>query len=186
MFLDKLLSLVVGLIFLIALSCDGPTGKSGEENKAVATTRTLANDSAFWDYAVSSNILQTELGQLVQSKENAQVRSLASEATRYHGNALEKLKRLAKGHYTGPLPDSLSGADRDMVNEFKLLEGEELATRYRAFISSTHQRQLARYQEALQRTEDPKIREWLNDMLLHLQQQLEHLSRMDSLQEESI
>ena len=149
--------------------------------------RALADDPAFWDYAFSSNLLQTEIGRVVNEKEvSLEVKTLASQAASYHGKALRELKSLAKGHTSAPLPDSLSRADRDLVNEFKQLDGEELEARYRAFIRSTHQNQLTRYQEALQRVEDQKIRRFLNAMLEHLRQELAALSRLDSLQGEPV
>lgn len=185
MLIDKLLSLVFGILFLVALSCDGPGSRTGERGDVAA--RTLSDDPAFWDYAFSSNLLQTEIGQLVNEKEvSMEVKALASEAASYHGKALRELKPLAKRHTSTPLPDSLSRADRDLVNEFKQLDGEELESRYRAFIRSTHQNQLTRYQEALQRAEDQRIRKFLNGMLEHLRQELTALAKLDSLQGEPV
>lgn len=183
MFIDKLLSLAVGLLFLLVLSCDGPAGEAETKAAALTTPRTLENEPAFWDYAASSNLLQTSIGQLaIERGDTQQVRALAEEAVGFHGNALMQLKKLAN-KYTLVLPDSLTGADRDLVKEFEQLEGEEFNARYRAFVSSTHQMQLSHYEEALQKTEDQEIREWLKALLEHLRVEQAQLNAPDSLQQ---
>ncbi|MBC5992764.1 DUF4142 domain-containing protein [Pontibacter cellulosilyticus] len=182
MFIDKLLSLAVGLLFLLVLSCDGPSSKSGNEINALASEPTLADDAVFWDYAASSNLLQAEIGQLAKEKSTAPpIKLLAEEAVQFHISALQELRKLSKKHASVQLPDSLATADSDLVKELEQLEGEEFDTRYRAFINSTHQTQLTRYEEALQKTEVPELRNWLRNMLAHLHEELQQHSLLDSL-----
>ena len=184
MFIDKLLSLAIGLLFLLVLSCDGPAADS--EKKAPIEQRTLSQDPVFWDYAASSNMLQAEIGQLaIERGEPATIKKIAEKAVSFHSTALTKLKTLASQQSGVHLPDSLTGADSQLVRDFEQLEGEEFNDRYRAFIVSTHRLQLERYQEALLKTEDIKTREWLTDMLLHLREEIQQFERVDSLDQDS-
>ena len=182
MFIDKMLSLAVGLLFLLVLSCDGPSERAESDINALASEPTLADDAVFWDYAASSNLLQAEIGQLAKEKSTAPpIKLLAEEAVQFHSSALQELKKLAKKHASVQLPDSLATADRDLVKELAQLEGEEFEIRYRAFINSTHQTQLTRYEEALQKTEVPELRNWLRNMVTHLRKELQQHSMLDSL-----
>ncbi|GAB3193840.1 putative outer membrane protein [Pontibacter aydingkolensis] len=184
MFIDKLLSLAIGLLFLLVLSCDSPSGNSSNETTTLTSQRTLKNDPAFWDYAASSNMLQTEIGQLAMEKgEPESIKALGEKAVKFHSKALQQLKSITRQHATLHLPDSLTGADSKLVKEFKQLEGEEFNARYKAFIASTHQMQLTRYKEALEKADDQVTRDWLNSILTHLQEKLNDLYTADSVQE---
>ena len=186
MFIDKLLGLIIGVLFLLVLSCDGPTDASSEKNITLQQKRTLKNDVAFWDYAASSNMLQTEIGQLVLERgESPAIQALAQKAVSFHSEALSELNTIAKQYKVPIMPDSLIGADSDLVKQFELLKGEELTKRYKAFIASTHKNQLTRYEEALGKADDQKTRDWLMKMVVHLQEELEQLSKVDSLQGKS-
>lgn len=186
MFIDKLLSLAVGLLFLLVLACDGPDMETETKAAALTAQRTLENEPAFWDYAASSNLLQISIGQLAIERGATQhVKELAGQAVSFHGTALQQFKNMA-GKHAILLPDSLTGADSDMVKEFEQLEGEEFNTRYLAFVGSSHQMQLSRYEEALQKTEDQEIRAWLRAQLEHLRVEQAQLKAADSLQQQPL
>jgi putative membrane protein len=186
MFIDKLLSLIVGLLFLMVLSCDGPSGNSANKTITLESKRTLKNNPAFWDYAASSNILQTEIGQLMIEKGEPQtLQLLAEKSVSFHSEALEELKEIVSQYKSIQIPDSLIGADKDLVKEFELLKGEELETRYKAFINSTHKSQLTRYEEALRKADDKKTRDWLIKMIAHLHEKLDQINATDSIQQKA-
>jgi predicted outer membrane protein len=186
MFLNKILSLPFGALFLVMLACDGPSSETNA--KVPAVTRTLQNDPAFWDYAASSNMLQTEISRLATKKASTDtLRTFGQESVRFYEDALQQLKELAAEQGQIPLPDSLGAADKGLVKEFSLLEGEEFDTRYREFIISTHNAQLSRYEEALQNADDQNTRDWLLNMKTHTRQELQQLLQsapVDSLREQ--
>ncbi|GAB3531005.1 hypothetical protein GCM10027443_12580 [Pontibacter brevis] len=180
MFIDKLLTILFGALFLLMLACDGSSSTS-EEN-TITVSRSIQHDPAFWDYAASSNMLQVEISRLAIEKGTTEkTRALGQRAISFHSNSLERIKQLMADKDDIQLPDSLGGADRSLVQEFRLLEGEEFDTRYRDFITSTHRTQLDRYEEALRRADNQKIRDWLMDMRAHMREELDELTHPDSV-----
>ncbi len=186
MFIDKLLGLITGLLFLLVLSCDGPSNDSTNKTITIQTKRTLKADPAFWDYAASSNMLQTEIGQLViEQGEPQALQAVAQKAVNFHSEALQELKVIAAQYNGIIIPDNLIGADNDLVKEFSLMKGEELANRYKAFVNSTHQSQLTRYEEALKIADDQQTKDWLIKMIAHLHEELDQINTINSTQEKS-
>ncbi|OKL41104.1 DUF4142 domain-containing protein [Pontibacter flavimaris] len=180
MLLDKIITLALAAVFLIALSCEGPSANE-TATESIPQKRTLLHEPAFWDYAASSNMLQVEVARVAAATSSTErIRSIAAEAMEFHTQALEELKALAQQHENIPLPDSLGAADTGLVLEFKLLEGEELDTHFREFVISTHHAQLDRYEEALLKADDAKTRDWLMDMRAHLRQEIHLLAEADS------
>ncbi len=160
------------------------------ENKAAEVTL-LADthnlNPAFWDYAVSSNMLQVELGKLAAEKGvSQQVKELGKEAEVYHVKAMQELKAIGVGHDTILLPDSLIGADKAMVQEFSNLQGAAFDTRYQEHLVISYKAQLQRYQEALEKADSPKMIVWLTDMQKHLREKLQQVTAPDSLQTDTV
>lgn len=182
MLTDKLISFILGVIFLLVLACEGPAAEKDTADTVPETrTRTLLHEPAFWDYAASSNMLQVALGKLAEQKaSSATLRGMAKDAVTYHAGALRQLQQLVSKQDNILLPDSLAGADQGLVQEMKLLEGEEFDLRYQEFIISTHNAQLDRYEEALVKADDQKIRDWIMDMRSHLRQEINAFSKLDS------
>lgn len=167
---------------MLVLACEGPAEDKEEDSPPVTQQRmhSLLHDPTFWDYAASSNLLQVELGQLAaEQAATDKVRQLGRQAAEVHGEALAQLRMLNPGG-TMVLPDSLGGADRGLVQEMRLLDVQEFDLRYREFILSTHNAQLDRYEEALAKTDDEKLRKWIEEMRLHLRQELNKLATTDS------
>ncbi|MCJ8165515.1 DUF4142 domain-containing protein [Pontibacter sp. E15-1] len=180
MFFDKLLSLAFGVLFLLMLACSG----SPSENEAdtISVTRSLQRDPAFWDYAASSNMLQAEIGRLATEKAaSPKIKALGQQAADFHSQALVSLRKLVAGESNLQLPDSLGGADKGLVQEFMLLEGNEFDVRYRNFIISSHRTQLDRYEEAIGRADDQETRDWLMHMRAHMRKALDTLAQPDSV-----
>jgi putative membrane protein len=184
MFLDKFISLIIGVLFLFAISCDGPTSnEAGDKNFTTSKAKKpLLQDPVFWDYAASSNMLQVELGKLaLENASSEQMKSRGGNISDFHSKALSQIKSLVSEQPDIKLPDSLGTADRKLIDELRELKGEEFNTRYRDFILNTHKLQLERYQEALGRAENQKVKDWLQAMLIHLKDEFEIVSSPDSL-----
>ncbi|PRY09884.1 uncharacterized protein DUF4142 [Pontibacter ummariensis] len=182
MFFDKVLATLFGLLFLLMLGCDGTaTDSEPTEMISITETRTLEEDPAFWDYAASSNLLQVEAGKVaMEQAQTEQIRAMAQKAIQYHGDALKELQRLTAKQKNIQLPDTLGGADWGLVQDLKLLEGEEFDARYRDFVISTHKAQLSRYKEAILKADDQHIRGWLMQMRSHLREEINELARLDT------
>ena len=169
----------VSALFLL-LSCGGPSSE-GETN-TITVAQTLQSDPAFWDYAASSNLLQTEISRMAVAKGGTEgIRNLGQQSADFHTQALERLRRLVAKNKRIQLPDSLGDADKGLVQEFVLLEGAEFDSRYRDFIVSTHLAQLDRYEEALSKADDQETRDWLMGMRAHLRDELDLLAQPDSV-----
>ncbi|MCX2741292.1 DUF4142 domain-containing protein [Pontibacter anaerobius] len=182
MFIDKVITLALGAMFLLALSCEGPTAEEATTNNA-PQKRTLQQEPTFWDYAASSNMLQVAIATVAAEKGTTEhIRNIASEAVAFHVKALEDLKALAERYDNIQLPDSLGAADLGLVLEFKLLEGEELDTHFREFVLSTHNAQLDTYEEAFLKADDTPTRDWLMDMRAHLRQEITAIAEADSVE----
>ena len=180
MFIDKLLTTLFGVLFLLMLACDGPSSNS--EADVITVNRSIQHDPAFWDYAASSNMLLVEVSRLaIEKGATDKVKELGQRAVDYHGGALEKMRQLMADNEDIQLPDSLGGADRGLVQEFQLLEGEEFETRYRDFITNTHRTQLDRYEDALRRADNQKVRDLLMDMRAHMRDELDKLTHPDTV-----
>ncbi|MFD1188029.1 DUF4142 domain-containing protein [Pontibacter rugosus] len=181
MFLDKVISVTLGAIFLLMLACEDP---AAERSEAVAEThtRTLLDDPVFWDYAASSNLLQVQMAELAAKQGSTEhIRNLAREAADYHKQTLQQLKALVKKQEHIKLPIGLEGADKTLVQDFTLLEGEEFDLRYREFVLSTHNAQLNRYEEALTKADDQLTRDWIMDLRSHLRSKINLITQPDSV-----
>lgn len=178
----KLIPLFAACIFAGLMSCDGPSTESKVTEAAILTDTHNLNP-AFWDYAVSSNMLQIELGRLASEKGTTeQVKELGRKAEQFHTEAVQQLKNLGSGHKTIQFPDSLGSADKTMVNEFSALEGSDFDTRYLNHVLISHKSQLDRYEEAIQKADSPKLKEWLTAMQNHMRKQLQEVDQADSTQ----
>lgn len=181
MLVDKLISLTLGAVFLLVLACEGPAVETGE-TVAETRTRTLIHDPAFWDYAASSNMLQVQVAELAATKGTTpQIRALAEDVAAYHKKALQQLKGLVANHKNIQLPDSLDGADKGLLQDMALLEGEAFDRRFREFVISTHHAQLDRYEEALVKADDQPTREWIMNLREHLREKINQISALDSV-----
>ncbi|WP_161889850.1 DUF4142 domain-containing protein [Pontibacter russatus] len=180
MLADKLRLIPFYAAFLLLLAC-GKSSPEGETN-TITVAQSLQHDPAFWDYAASSNLLQTEISDMATEKGGTEnIRNLGRRSADFHTQALERLRRLVAKNKRIQLPDSLGEADKGLVQEFMLLEGEEFDTRYRDFIVSTHLAQLDRYEEALSKADDQETRNWLMGMRAHLREELDLLAQPDSV-----
>ncbi|MBC5774251.1 DUF4142 domain-containing protein [Pontibacter sp. KCTC 32443] len=182
MFTDKLFILALAAISLLLPACDSRTTES-ETTEVTYTLEKQEPSAMFWDYAASTSMLQTELSKLAKQKsEDTQVLALADSALLQHTKALRKLQRISGKYEYVQLPDSLTGADKTIVKDFKALEGEEFETRYLEYLENSISAQLNRYQETLNETEDPALRSWLNNMKAHLRSQLQLYAAADTLE----
>lgn len=182
MFSNKKIRTLIFLVFICTLSCGGPSN----ETEAAETTQLKDSHNlnpAFWDYAVSSNLLQVELGRLAAEKGTTQqVKDWGIKAEKFHKRALQQLRALGSGHDAILLPDSLGSADKKMVQDFSLLQGADFDARYRDHLLISHKAQLSRYEEALQKAGGPKLKNWLLNMQEHMREQLQIVEQADSLQ----
>lgn len=180
MLLNRVTTFFIGISFLHMLSCDSPSAESKATNAAQSTEAHNLNP-AFWDYAVSSSLLQAELGRLAMEKGTTeQVKDWGKKANSFHNKALQQLKKIGSGHAAIQLPDSLVGADKRMVDEFSALQGAAFDARYREHILISHKSQLSRYEEASKRTDSPGLIKWLANMQQHMQDQLQKIAHADS------
>ncbi|WP_018476682.1 DUF4142 domain-containing protein [Pontibacter roseus] len=173
MLTDKLLTLAFGVIFLLTLACsDSPETNKHQQMTLLPATKT-SGQTAFFDYAASTSMLQVELGQLAAERgQQEQVKAIGEHALQHHTRALADLRKtVGKDHLTS-IPDTLGAADKAIVEEFRNLPAAEFDNRYRHYILSSHTAQLERYQETLQKTEEEHIREWINQMQVHLQERM--------------
>ncbi|MEJ8757843.1 DUF4142 domain-containing protein [Pontibacter sp. H259] len=184
MFLNKHFILAFAVVSLFLSACDTRTIES-ETNEITYTLDRNEPSAMFWDYAASTSMLQTELSKLASQKTtDTQLLALADSSYLHHAQALRKLKRIAEKYKQVQLPDSLTGADKTIIADFTALEGEEFKTKYLDYLKSSQRSQIDRYQETLNETEDPALREWLQHMTTYLQNQLRYYAAADSVSEE--
>lgn len=168
------------LLFLLA-ACD-QRAKVGKTTEVTYIIEEQEPGPLFWDYAASTNMLQAELSQLAKARSaSAEVQAVADSTLALHTEALRRLRSIAQRYKHVQLPDSLTGADRTLAEDFKALEGDTFDTRYLEYLRLTHKTQLNRYQETLSETEDPALRRWLLTMRTQLQNRLQYYEVADSV-----
>jgi putative membrane protein len=181
MFINKIIAIALGSVFLFFLACDNRTTES-ETTEVTYTLDKHEPSAMFWDYAASTSMLQKELGKLATEKaEDSLIQTYADSALLIHSKALLSLRNLAGKYKNIQLPDSLTGSDKEMVEEFKALQGEDFESRYVEYLTLTHKAQLNRYQETLSETDDPSLRQWLTNMRTRLSNQLQFYAEADSV-----
>ena len=181
MSIDKIIVIALGGVILLLLACDNRTTESGTTEVTYTLDRHEPS-AMFWDYAASASMLQSELGKLAKERAiNPQLSALADSSLQMHAQGLKSLRAIAAKYTQVQLPDSLTGADIAIVEEFNLLEGEEFTTRYLDYLRSTNTTQLDRYQEELNITDDPALRSWLQAMNTQLRNQLQYIAATDTL-----
>ncbi|WP_162428404.1 DUF4142 domain-containing protein [Pontibacter pudoricolor] len=184
MFTNKLTTLALVLLFLSLQACDKQRTSQSDTTEVTYTLDRHEPSPMFWDYAASTSMLQTELGKLASEKsQDSMVLTFADSALVIHSKALTRLRSIAEKYKHIQLPDSLTGSDKEMVEEFKLLEGKEFEKRYLEYLVLNHKAQLNRYQETLSETEDPALRQWLNTMRARLRGQLQFYAEVDTVKE---
>jgi len=180
MFPDKLFILAIAVVLLFLPACE-ERSTAGDTNEVTYTLDKKEPSAMFWDYAASASLLQTELSKLANQKAtDTQLLALADSSFLHHSQALKRLKRIAEKYKQVQLPDSLTGADKTIVEDFKALEKEEFESSYLGYLKSSHRSQLDRYKETLNETEDPALRDWLNTMSTYLQNQLRYYAATDT------
>jgi putative membrane protein len=184
MFINKLIPFALGLILLFLPACDNRRTTQSDTTEVTYTLDRHEPSPMFWDYAASTSMLQTELSKLASEKsQDSMILTFADSALVIHSKALTRLRRIAEKYKHIQLPDSLTGSDKEMVEEFKLLEGKEFEKRYLEYLMLNHKAQLNRYQETLNETEDPALRQWLNTMRTRLRSQLQFYAEADTVTE---
>jgi putative membrane protein len=182
MLTDKLLTLVFGLLFLLTIACSDATETEQQQAETPPAVKEMSRSAAFVDYATSTNMLHAELAQLAMERgQSEHVKALGEQMHVFYGDALARLREVATAEgLQGSLPDSLGSADRATIAEFRKLPPEQFDARYQQYIKSSHQSQLGRYQEMLFRTEEEKIREWINEMQLQLKARVQLAAGQDT------
>lgn len=181
MITDKILTFISGITILLTFGCNEPNAESRTSEITYTIDKTEPSPM-FWDYAISTNMLQTELSLLARQKTpDSQLVTLADSAYQLHSFALSRLRKIAQKYEHIQLPDSLSGADKATIAEFGLLDKEEFKTRYLNYLQQSSNSQLSRYQEALSETEDPALRIWLNTMRNRLRSQQSGYAAIDTV-----
>ena len=185
MFTHKPITLALGVALLFLLACDNQRTTRSDTTEVTYTLDRHEPSPMFWDYAASTTMLQTELGKLASEKtQDSMILIFADSALVIHSKALQSLRKIAEKYKHIQLPDSLTGSDKEMVAEFKMLEGEAFESRYQEYLMLNHKAQLNRYQETLSETEDPALRQWLNTMRARLRAQLQYYTEADTVKEE--
>ncbi|NDK57196.1 DUF4142 domain-containing protein [Pontibacter fetidus] len=184
MFTDKIRAIALGSVLLLLPACENRTS----DYKTTEITYTLDRHEPslmFWDYAASTSMLQQQLGKLaIQKTTDSLIHTYADSALLIHSKALQRLRIIAGKYKRVQLPDSLTGSDKEMVEEFEALQGEDFESRYLEYITLTHKAQLSRYRETMHETDDPSLRQWLTTMQARISNQLQLYAQADSVKEE--
>lgn len=172
---------------LFIYSCE----KKGE-NKEASTQDTSAmagkeekkglsdKDKEFMQKAAEDNMLEIQLGKLAAEKASSKnVKDYAQMLVTQHEQANEELKQLA-GNKEVMLPDSLKEEGQNKLNKLKDKKAKEFDKAYISEMVDEHQKDINKFENEGQKTEDTELKAWIDKTLPHLKHHLETAKQIDS------
>jgi len=191
-----LFSLGLGLIFLVAASCNNSNSDSVKqaEEQNNANTDSLQKqksltgsptavpskqDAEFLVKAYSGGMMEVDLGKLAMSHAAHQgVKEFGALMVQDHGMGADALRSLALGKRI-VLPDSISNDQKKERNNLMKKHGLEFDRSYISLMVKDHKEDIGEFEKAAKNANDPDIRAFAQKNLAMLQQHLDSAQRLD-------
>jgi putative membrane protein len=137
-------------------------------------TQKSEQDADFIAEAVAANYAEIEIAQLgIQRSDNSEIKKVGRELEAEHNKMLKNLQDLANKK-TISVPLSSNDSDRRKIDD---LNGEEKIRDFNKEWCETmvkkHEESIKKFEERLAKTEDPDVKNLVNDALPHLRTHLE-------------
>ncbi|QYJ68117.1 DUF4142 domain-containing protein [Flavobacterium litorale] len=184
-FSKMLLGAATVMLSLGVVSCkdekNDPAEVAEEQNEEkFDDNEVMEEDSEYLVDAAEANMMQVELGKVVQEKATHQdVKDFAKMMAEKHGDATKKIEELA-GRLHVTLPTATGAATKDAIEKLREKAGLELDKEYIDMMVSKHEDIIDEMEEASEDAKNQDIKMWASDALSDIKM---HLEKAKNIQE---
>lgn len=172
----------------LTLAAQSDPGRSGQSSTSPSTDRSKASQSSsqmadmsgklnstdrrFVMDAAQGGMLEVELGRMVASKASSDdVKQYAQRMVDDHGKANDQLKQVAEKKSI-TLPTTLDAKHQHDLDRFSKMSGAELDKAYMEQMYRDHQKDVAEFRKASERSSDPDVKNFASSTLPTLEEHL--------------
>lgn len=158
-----------------ALSGNTEEAHSPAHPAGLSTEAKMPRDAkSFLRQALAGNSEEIALAEMAERKgQSAATREFAQMIRRDHQQANDKLQALAQTHGV-TLNQPVDSKHQKKLDRFDKLSGTEFDREYAKEMLKDHQKDIARYEQAVQNITETDVREYAQTTLTKLRQHLEH------------
>jgi putative membrane protein len=152
-----------------------PAGGAGTSTRAEATDKKKVNrgDRKFMENAAHGSAKEIALGKIAQQKSQSEdVKKLAETIVKDHEEASQKLMPIAQTLGVD-LAEEIAEGQKDDVDDFEKLSGEDFDRKYVAEMVKDHRRDTKEFDEAAQNAKDPQLKAWAGEVAPKLHNHLQ-------------
>jgi putative membrane protein len=157
-------------------STTSSSSRAGTSATSPTASSTDKEAAKFLKEASKSNQMEVEMGKLAVSKaQNAELKSFAQHLQQDHSQAQTKLTTLAQQH--GVQLDPVDKSDKEQERLTKL-SGAEFDREFTLTALKHHQKDIAKYEKAVQKLDAADVKQFAQEQLPKLRQHLSHAAQV--------
>jgi len=151
------------------------TMESSSTSDAMHNHSSKSGDAkSFLREAIAGNSAEIALAEVAERKsENADVKQLAQMIRTDHRQANEKLKTLAESHGL-TINQPLDSKHQKQLESFQKMNGAEFDKAYVTDMLKDHQKDIGKYQKAVENVKESEVQQYAQNTLPTLRQHLQH------------
>ena len=175
--------MIVAVVFAGAAFACQTKEKPADTNEAAAEandekfqTQKAEEDADFIAHAVASNYAEIELAQIgIQRSDNKQIKEVGRMLEEHHNKLLRDLQALATKKAIS-IPSASEDKDRSTIDDLnKESEIKDFNKEWCKELVSKHEKSIKDFEERLAKTDDPDIKNLVNEALPQLRTHLEQV-----------
>ena len=172
------LSIILSVLFFACQNKTQQPASTMEKTTMNKDTSKVAQDSSFLDEASRGGMMMVQLGKIAEKKAHYKmIKDFANMMIDDHSKINDELKSLALKHHL-KLPDSLSKATEDKINDLKKLSGRRFEKQYVDMMAEDHQNDVAKFKDESQNAASSEVRQWAAKTLPTLQKHLDKIKEI--------
>ncbi|WP_134092006.1 DUF4142 domain-containing protein [Olivibacter sp. XZL3] len=190
--MKNILIVWIASLWLAVSGCGNASNKDAKEaadsiNQALAdssasmpdTSQVSTDEAAFATEAASGGLAEVALGELAAQKAtDAKVKAFGTMMVKDHSKANEELKALAAKKNIA-LPSAPAVEKQKKLEEIGAKAGKDFDKAYVEEMVEDHKKDVALFEEALEKSKDPEMKQFIESTLPVLRKHLEHIQTID-------
>ena len=166
------LNLVRAGLMALAIAAGGQAAAASSTAKDQGTGAMPKADRSFLTKAAQGGVAEVELGKLAQDKaQNPQVKEFAARMVKDHGEANEKLKKIASSKGVD-LPSDASKSARSEMDKLAQKSGGDFDREYMKHMVSDHKKDVSEFEKQAKSGKDAELKAFADQTLPTLREHL--------------
>lgn len=167
--------IVAVLLTTCAVRAEDASSKTTQGAAAAKLQRTDA--SSFIKEAAQANQTEVAFAEVAEPRaQNPAVKQFAAMMRRDHQSNNEQLQPVAKAHGV-EIPQSLDAKHQKKLSDLQQMSGTEFDQAYVKDMLKGHQKNIAKFEQAIQQVDDADVKQYARATLPALRQHLQHAKR---------